>query len=418
MTLAEKILARACGREEARAGEFVVAAVDLALIHDIFAAQVFGHLEAAGVGHVFDPAKTVVVIDHLVPAPSEMAAAAHRTIRDQVARFGVGHFYDAGRGICHQLLPEMGHIRPGMLVVGTDSHTTTHGALAAAGTGIGTSEMAYTLATGRLWFRVPQTIRFELEGALSPHVSWKDVILWIAGTFGADVAQYRAVEFTGPGAAGASVASRLTVCNMAVEIGAKFGMFPADETTAAYLEACSVPAGESLRADVDARYAGVHEVRLGGLEPQVALPHNVDRVVPVGQVEGTSIQQAFLGSCTNGRLEDLRAAAAVLAGRRVHPGVRMLVAPASRVVFQEALAAGIITTLTEAGAMVLPAGCGPCFGGHGGLLAPGERCVGTHNRNFRGRMGSAQAEIYLASPETVAASAVAGSIADPRRLDE
>lgn len=418
MTLAEKILARASGRDEVRAGEFVVAAIDLALTHDIFAAQVFGHLEAAGVDQVFDPARTVVVIDHMVPAPSEMAATAHRTIREQVARFGVEHFYDAGRGICHQLLPEMGHVRPGMLVVGTDSHTTTHGGLAAAGTGIGTSEMAYALAVGHLWFRVPETIRFELEGALSPHVSWKDVILWIAGRFGSDVAQYRAVEFAGPGAAGASVASRLTVCNMAVEIGAKFGMFPADQTTAAYLEARGVPAGEPLHADADAGYAGIHRIPLGSLEPQVAQPHNVDRVVPVGQVEGTSIQQAFLGSCTNGRLEDLRAAAAVLAGRRIHPGVRMLVAPASSTVFQEALAAGIIQTLAEAGAVVLPSGCGPCFGGHGGLLAPGERCIGTHNRNFAGRMGSAQAGIYLGSPETVAASAVAGSIADPRRLEE
>lgn len=418
MTLAEKILARAAGRSEARAGEFVVASVDLALTHDIFAAQVFGHLEAAGIDRVFDPAKTVVVIDHLVPAPTAMAAETHRKIRDLVTRFGVGHFYDAGRGICHQLLPEQGHVRPGMLVVGTDSHTTTHGALAAAGTGIGTSEMAYVLATGRLWFRVPETIRFELDGTLAPGVSWKDVILLIAGRFGTDVAQYRAIEFAGPGAAGADMASRLTVCNMAVEIGAKFGMFPADQVTAAYLAARgapAAPAGEPCRPDDDARYAAVHEVPLGEVEPQVALPHNVDRVAPVGQVEGTVIHQAFLGSCTNGRLEDLRDAAGILAGRHVHPGVRLLVAPASAAVYQEALAAGIISVLAEAGATVLPPGCGPCFGGHGGLLAPGERCIGTHNRNFRGRMGSTEAEIYLASPLTVAASAVAGAIADPRR---
>lgn len=416
MTLAEKVLARASQRAEARAGEFVVAAVDLALVHDIFAPQVFGQLSAAGIERVFDSAKTVAVIDHLVPAPTEMAAEAHRRMRAQVAQFGVGHFYDAGQGICHQLLPEQGHIRPGMLVVGTDSHTTTHGALAAAATGIGTSEMAYTLAVGRLWFRVPETIRFELDGALGPHVSWKDVILSIAGRFGADAAQYRAVEFTGPGAAGASVASRLTVCNMAVEIGAKFGMFPADQATAAYLEALGAPAGERLRADDDARYLAVHEVRLDAVEPQVALPHNIDHVAPVGQVEGTPIHQAFLGSCTNGRLEDLQAAARVLAGQHVHPGVRMLVVPASSLIYREAVATGIIATLAEAGASVLPPGCGPCFGGHGGLLAPGERCIGTHNRNFRGRMGSAQAEIYLASPETVAASAVAGSICDPRRM--
>lgn len=416
MTLAEKVLARAAGREHVRAGEFVVAAVDLALTHDIFAAQVFGHLDAAGLDRVFDPAKTVVVIDHLVPAPTAMAAENHRKIRELVARFSVGHFYDAGQGICHQLLPERGHVRPGMLVVGTDSHTTTHGALGAAATGIGTSEMAYVLAVGRLWFRVPETIRFELLGELAPGVGWKDMILWIAGRFGADVAQYRAIEFTGPGAGGADMAGRLTVCNMAVEIGAKFGMFPADEVTAAYLAARGVPASEPCLPDPDASYATSHRVPLADLEPQVAIPHNVDRVAPVSQVAGTPIQQAFLGSCTNGRLEDLRAAAGILAGRRVHPGVRLLVSPASAAIYREALSAGIILVLAEAGAIVLPPGCGPCFGGHGGLLAPGERCIGTHNRNFRGRMGSAEAEIYLASPLTVAATAVAGAITDPREL--
>ena len=416
LTLAEKILARAAGRDQVRPGEFLVAGVDLALTHDIFAAQVFGHLEAAGLDRVFDPAKTVVVLDHLVPAPTAMAAENHRKIRELVDRFGAGHFYDAGQGICHQLLPERGHVRPGMLVIGTDSHTTTHGALGAAATGIGTSEMAYALATGRLWFRVPPTIRFDLSGALAPAVSWKDVILWIAGRFGADVGQYRAIEFGGPGAAGADMASRLTVCNMAVEIGAKFGMFAEDEVTAAYLAARGLPTGDPCRPDDDAEYAASYEVPLADLEPQVALPHNVDNVVPVGQAEGTPIQQAFLGSCTNGRLEDLREAAGVLAGRQVHPRVRLLVSPASAAVYQEALAAGIVATLAGAGATVLPPGCGPCFGGHGGLLAPGERCIGTHNRNFRGRMGSTEADIYLASPRTVAASAVTGSITDPRSL--
>lgn len=418
MTQAEKILARASGRDEVRAGQFVMAAVDLALTHDIFAAQVFDHLEAAGIRRLFDPAKTVVVIDHMVPAPTEMAAEAHRRIREQVRRYQVGHFYDAGRGICHQLLPEQGHIRPGTLVVGTDSHTTSHGALAAAATGIGTSEMAYVLATGRLWFQVPQTIRFEFTGALPAGLGWKDVILAIAGRYGADVAQYRAVEFAGPGAAAASVASRLTLCNMAVEIGAKFGMFPADRVTTQYLAERGLAAGEPCEADPGASYLAVHRVALDELEPQVAMPHTVDRVAPVGQLAGTPIQQAFLGSCTNGRLEDLRAAAALLSGRRIHPGVRMLVAPASAAVYAQALREGVIATLAAAGASVLPPGCGPCFGGHGGLLAPGERCIGTHNRNFRGRMGSTAAEIYLASPQTVAASALAGSITDPRRTEE
>ena len=428
MTLAEKILARASGRDKVAAGEFVVAKVDLAMTHDIFAAQVFDHLVDAGITEVFDQEHTVVVMDHLVPPSTEAAAEQHQRIREHVKRFGIENFYEAGNGICHQLLPERGHVWPGMLVVGTDSHTTTHGALGAASTGIGTSEMAYALATGTLWFRVPETIRFDLEGSLDEHASWKDVVLWIAGRFGSDVAQYRSIEFAGSSASQVSVSSRLTICNMAVEMGAKFGMFAPDEVTADYLANLEHSAGVQgwqrryeehlMEADPDASYLAVHKVPLSEIGPQVALPHEVDHVVPVGQAVGTVIQQAFIGSCTNGRLEDLEAAAAVLKGRTVHPEVRLIVAPASRWIFQEALRRGIIQILADAGASVLPAGCGPCFGGHGGLLAAGERCIGTHNRNFIGRMGSARAEIFLASPETVAASAVAGHIADPRELAE
>jgi 3-isopropylmalate/(R)-2-methylmalate dehydratase large subunit len=415
-TLAEKILARAAGRERVQPGQFVTARIDLAMTHDIFAADVFGHLVDAGVERVFDPERVVVVFDHLVPAPSEAAAATHRKIREYAHRFGVRHLYDAGSGICHQILPEQGHVTPGTLIVGTDSHTTTHGALAAAATGIGTSEMAYVLAAGQLWFRVPETIRFELAGALGPMVTWKDVILALAGRFGADVAQYRAVELGGPAAGDAGIADRLTVCNMAVEIGAKFGFFAADETTLSYLAERGHEGLEPLAPDEDASYLAVHEVDLAELEPQVALPHTVDNVRPVSELDDLPIDQAFIGSCTNGRLEDLEAAAEVLRGRHIHPRVRLLVAPASRSVFQAAARSGALETLADAGASLLPPGCGPCFGGHGGLLAPGERCVGTHNRNFMGRMGSAQAEIFLASPQTVAASAVAGRIADPREL--
>jgi len=417
MTLAEKILAAAAGRSQVSAGEFVVAEVDLALLHDIFAAQVFDLLIDCGVDGVFDPDRTVVVIDHLVPAPSPEAAELHQRIRDHVSRLGIRNFYDAGEGICHQLLPERGHIRPGMLVVGTDSHTTTYGALGAGGTGIGTSEMVYVLATGKLWFRVPETIRFEMLGDLQPAVAWKDVILYLAGRFGADAAQYRAMEFAGPAAAATSAASRLTVSNMSLEMGAKFGLFAADDVTSTYLKAHGNQPSESVAPDDDAIYEAVHEVSLSDIAPQVALPHEVDRVRPVDEVEGIDIQQAFLGSCTNGRIEDLREAAGVLAGGQVASGVRLLVAPASRRVLQEATETGVLATLVGAGASILVPGCGPCFGGHGGLLAPGERCIGTHNRNFIGRMGSPQAEIYLASPATVAASAVAGCITDPRRVE-
>ena len=416
MNLAERILARSAGRDQVAAGEFVMAEIDLALLHDIFAAQVFNLLRDTGLDQVFDPDRIVVVIDHLVPAPSEAAAAIHQSIREHISRLGITAFYDAGRGICHQLLPEHGHIRPGDLVVGTDSHTTTYGALGAGGTGIGTSDMVYALATGQLWFRVPETIRFEMTGDLMAGVSWKDVILHLAGRFGADGAQYRAIEFAGPAVAGADMSSRLTVCNMALEMGAKFGLFAADGVTDTYLRSHGGAGTEPFEPDADATYEAVHEIALSDLEPQVALPHEVDQVSPVTEVEGISLNQAFIGSCTNGRIEDLRAAAEVLAGHHIAPGMRLLVAPASRAVLGEALETGVAATLVEAGASILAPGCGPCFGGHGGLLAPGERCIGTHNRNFIGRMGSSEAEIFLASPATVAASALAGHIADPRKL--
>ncbi len=417
MTLAELILARAAGEKRVSAGEFVVADIDLAMLHDIFAAQVFDLLREVGVDNVFEPDQTVVVIDHLVPAPSAEAAALHQRIREHVSRLDIGAFYDAGEGICHQLLPERGHVRPGMLIVGTDSHTTTYGALGAGGTGVGTSDMVYALATGRLWFRVPETIRFELTGDLLPAVSWKDVILYLAGRFGADVGQYRAIEFAGPAVAKADMSSRLTVANMALEMGAKFGLFAADEVTDAYLRDHGGTGAGPFEPDPDASYEAVHEISLSGLPPQVAMPHEVDRVGPGSDVEGLTINQAFIGSCTNGRIEDLQAAAEVLDGQHIAPGVRLLVVPASRSVLQEAMRSGVLASLVDAGASVLAPGCGPCFGGHGGLLGPGERCIGTHNRNFIGRMGSAEAEIYLASPATVAASALVGQIADPRQME-
>ncbi|MDP6076665.1 MAG: 3-isopropylmalate dehydratase large subunit [Acidimicrobiales bacterium] len=416
MNLAESILARASGRDQVAAGEFVMAEIDLALLHDIFAAQVFDLLGEVGVNGVSDPDRTVVVIDHLVPAPSTAAAAIHQRIREHVSRLDITAFYDAGQGICHQLLPEQGHIRPGDLIVGTDSHTTTYGAFGAGGTGIGTSDMVYALATGNLWFRVPETIRFEMTGELTTGVSWKDVILHLTGRFGADGAQYRAIEFTGSAVTDTDMSSRLTVANMALEMGAKFGLFAADEVTDAYLRDHGGSGCDPFKPDVDATYEAVHEVPLSELQPQISLPHEVDRVSPVGEVEGITINQAFIGSCTNGRIEDLLVAAEILDGHHVAPGVRLLVAPASRTVLGEALDTGVVASLVEAGASILAPGCGPCFGGHGGLLAPGERCIGTHNRNFIGRMGSAEAEIFLASPATVAASALTGKITDPREL--
>ncbi len=417
MTHAERIFAQAAGGESVSAGEFVVADIDLAMLHDIFAAQVFDMLQEVEGDKIFDRAKVAVVIDHLVPAPSAEAAALHKRIREHVARLGIETFYDAGAGICHQLLPEGGHVRPGMLIVGTDSHTTTYGALGAGGTGIGTSDMVYALSTGRLWFRVPETIRFEMFGDLQPGVTWKDVILHLAGRYGTDGAQYKAMEFGGPAVKHADMPSRLTVANMAVEMGAKFGLFAADEVTDEYLIAQTGEGTDRYGPDPDATYEAVHEITLTDLDPQVARPHEVDNVGSVTEVEGITIDQAFIGSCTNGRIEDLRAAAAVLDGKHIASGVRLIVAPASQSVIKEATDSGVLATLVDAGATVLAPGCGPCFGGHGGLLAQGERCIGTHNRNFTGRMGHAAAEIYLGSPATVAASAIAGSIADPRTVE-
>ncbi len=417
MTMAEQILAKAAGKEAVTAGEFVVAEIDLALLHDIFAAQVFSMLSDVGVDRLHDADHTVVVVDHLVPAPSAGAAAVHEQIRSDVKRLGISSFYDAGAGICHQLLPEQGHIQPGTLVVGTDSHTTTYGALGSGGTGIGTSDMVYALATGKLWFRVPPTIRFELTGELMDGVSWKDVILYLSGLFGTDVAQYKSMEFGGPAVAKADMSSRLTVSNMAVEVGAKFGLFAADEITDAYLRDHGGKGCEPFGPEPDAVYEAVHKISLKDLTPQIALPHEVDNVTPISEVQGLKINQAFLGSCTNGRLEDLQAAAEIVKGKQVADGVRFLVAPASKDVLKEAAKTGTLNTLIEAGATILAPGCGPCFGGHGGLLGPNERCIGSHNRNFPGRMGSAEAEIYLASPASVAASAIIGTITDPRDME-
>ncbi|HET9091597.1 MAG TPA: aconitase/3-isopropylmalate dehydratase large subunit family protein, partial [Acidimicrobiales bacterium] len=300
-----------------------------------------------------------------------------------------------------QVMVEEGRVQPGDLVVGTDSHTTTYGALGAAGCGVGSSEMAYALATGELWFKVPETVLVMLEGRLAPAVTAKDLVLFLMREVGSSEAQYRSVEHGGSGADSLSLAERMTISNMGVEMGAKFSLFAA--------------AGAATARE-GARYAAIHEVDLAALSPQVAVPHHVENVVDVGDVAGLHLDQVFLGSCTNGRLEDLREAAAILRGRRIAPSLRMIVTPASSTVYRLAAEEGVLADLAAAGAIIEGPGCGPCFGGHLGLLAPGERCLGTHNRNFRGRMGSPEGEIYLGSPATAAASALAGAIADPREL--
>jgi 3-isopropylmalate/(R)-2-methylmalate dehydratase large subunit len=418
MTLAEKILARASGRETVRPDEIVVAAVDLAMSHENADLVRKSFLEI-GAPRVWDPERIVIILDHRVPAESERTAATHKAIREFVQAQGIRHFYDVGRGgICHQVLAENGHVLPGMVVVGTDSHTTTHGALGAFATGIGATEMAGVWTEGRLWFKVPSTLRILVRGEFAPWVCAKDLILHIIGRLGADGADYRAVEFDGPTIRAMTVASRMVLANLSMEMGAKVAFTPVDETLLEYLEGRTgrtIPDSPDFSPDPDARYEKVLEIDVARdvPEPQVACPHSVDNVRPLSEVRGTPVHQAVVGSCTNGRLEDLAAAAEVVRGQRVHPRTRLLVIPASQRILLEAIRLGYIQTLIEAGAMINPPGCGPCVGVHQGILAAGETCISSTNRNFVGRMGSKDSFVYLASPAVVAASAIAGEIAHP-----
>ncbi|MDI9619476.1 MAG: 3-isopropylmalate dehydratase large subunit [Candidatus Nezhaarchaeota archaeon] len=417
MTLAEKILARASGNREVAAGDYVTAKIDVAMAHE-GASWVIDELMRAGIDKVWDSERIVILFDHWAPAPTELTATMHKKVREFVKRHKIKHFYDIKAGICHQIMPEMGHVRPGELIVGTDSHTTTYGAFGAGGTGLGTTDMAVVFVTGELWFRVPETIKFQVDGSLPKYVTSKDVILKIAGKYGTEVAQYKSVEFEGSAIRAMSLASRMTLSNMTMEIGAKFALIAPDDKTISYVKSRTTKPFTPMYPDPDASYEKVYELNVSDLEPQVAFPHSVDNVKPVSEAEGVKVDQALIGSCTNGRLEDLAAAAEILKNRKVHPDVRLIVIPASREVYLEALRAGIIETLLEAGAVVCNPTCGPCMGTHLGLLAEGERCISSSNRNFKGRMGSSKSEIYLASPYVVAASAVRGEITDPRKLME
>jgi homoaconitate hydratase family protein len=402
MTLAEKILARASGRARVAPHEIVVASVDLAMSHENADLVRKAFLEI-GVPRVWDPEKIVIIFDHRIPAESEKTAATHKAVREFVRQQGIRHFYDVGRGgICHQVLAENGHVRPGMVVVGTDSHTTTHGAFGAFATGIGATEMAGVWVEGRLWFKVPSTLRILVEGNFAPWVSAKDLILFIIGKLGAAGADYRAVEFDGPAIRRMSTASRMVLCNLSMEMGAKVAFTPVEE----------------IAPDPEASYEQTLHIHLDHdvAEPQVACPHSVDNVKPVSALGEVPVHQAVLGSCTNGRLEDLEAAATILAGRRVHPHTRLIVIPASQRVYLDAMRLGYLQTLIEAGAIVNPPGCGPCVGVHQGILAAGEVCISSTNRNFIGRMGSKDSFVYLASPAVVAASAAAGRIVHPESV--
>ena len=415
LTFAEKALARKAGLEQVEPGQIVTVQPDKLLTHDNTAAiaKIFREI---GVERVARPGINVIVLDHVVPAATEGHATNHQQTRRFVAEQGITNFYDVGEGICHQVLPEKGHALPGYVIVGSDSHTPTAGAFGTFAAGIGRTEAAAVMATGEIWLMVPHSFRIVVKGQVPRGVYAKDIILHIIGDLGADGADYRSVEFAGPVIEEMSVASRMVLCNMAAEMGAKAGVVEPDDKTRAWLKGRTTVSYEDVCADPDAGYERVMEYDVGDLSPQVARPHTVDNVVPVTQVAGTRVDQAFIGTCTNGRLEDFEVAAGILRARKVAPHTRLLILPASREVLLAALAEGIVTDLVSAGAVVLNPGCGPCLGAHEGVMAPGEVTVSTANRNFKGRMGCKDSEIYLASPATVAASALTGEITDPKEF--
>ncbi|MDD2440096.1 MAG: 3-isopropylmalate dehydratase large subunit [Methanosarcinaceae archaeon] len=420
MTVSEKIFSKASGKP-VKAGDFVLADIDLAMTHDItgpLAIQGFYEImNKQAEQKVWDPEKIVIVFDHQVPADSLHAAENHIMLRKFAKEQGILN-YDVYEGVCHQVLPEKGHVRPGNLIVGSDSHTCAYGALGAFSTGIGSTDMAAVFATGKLWFKVPETLRFEIEGKLPDRVYSKDLILHLIGDIGVEGARYMAAEFSGSTLRKLPISQRMTMSNMAIEMGGKAGIIEADEVTAAYLKE-RIPAYEPdfyWKSDEDALYSELRHYDVSDLEPQVACPHNVDNVKPVSEVEGTKVDQIFMGSCTNGRFEDIQILADLMGDEPVAKGVRLLVVPASRTEYLKLMKAGYIEKLMNAGAIVESPCCGPCMGGSFGLLGAGEVGLATSNRNFKGREGSAESFVYLSSPATAGASALTGEITDPRKV--
>ena len=415
MTIAEKILARASGREKVSPNEIVMAKVDVAMSHEN-ADVVLRSFRDIGVKKVWDNEKIVILFDHRIPAESEKSAATHKRLRAFVKEQNIKYFYDMKEGICHQILPEFGHCRPGEVLVGTDSHTTTHGAFGTFATGIGATEMAGVWATGELWLKVPESIKISVSGSFKDYVSAKDLILRIIGELGSDGTNYNAVEFHGETIRNMSIASRMVLSNLSMEMGAKVAFVVPDKKTISYVQKNSDEKFEIILPDENAQYIRELNIDITNLESQVACPHSVDNVKSLKEIAGTEIHQALIGSCTNGRLEDLAIAAKILEGKTIHPDIRLLVIPASRRIYLEAIKKGFIEIFVKAGGLVLNPGCGPCLGAHQGLLAPEEVCVATTNRNFKGRMGSPESFVYLASPAIVAASAITGVISEPTEV--
>lgn len=417
MNMTEKILARHAGRGSVAAGELITCTLDMVLANDITAPPGIKELEKIG-RPPFDNTKIALVPDHFTPNKDIKTAALTKIVRDFARKYHIVHYFEVGQdaGIEHVILPDKGLVGPGMLTIGADSHTCTYGAVNSFATGVGTTDLAVAMATGEAWFKVPAAIQVELKGQKPKYVNGKDVILTLIGEIGVDGALYQALEFAGPGVAELSMTDRFTIANMAIEAGGKNGIFPFDERTRAYVEGRMKMTYEPVAPDPDATYVRTIGIDLSRLEPVVAFPHlpgNTKRVSEIGEIP---IQQVVIGSCTNGRLEDLAIAADILQGQKVHPNVRCIVIPGSQQVYLDAMAAGYLQIFVEAGAAVSTPTCGPCMGGHMGILAAGERCVSTTNRNFRGRMGHVDSEVYLAGPHVAAASAVLGRIAAPEEV--
>jgi 3-isopropylmalate/(R)-2-methylmalate dehydratase large subunit len=418
MNIIEKILARAADKHDVSSGEIVEANIHMTMTHDLTGPLAIKSFREIGAKKVWNNQKIVIILDHLVPASSIISANLHKTVRNFAEEQNIPNFYDVGfGGVCHQVMPEKGHVRPGEVIVGSDSHTCTYGAFGAFATGIGSTEMAAVFATGKLWFRVPEVIKVDVTGKFQELVTPKDMTLHIVGEIGADGAIYKGLEFGGSAIRNMSIDGRMVLCNMAVEMGAKAGIIEPDEKTLNYVKARTDKAVNPAKSDPDTTYEKTVNIDISTLEPKVAVPHSVDNVKPVSEVKETEVNQAFIGSCTNGRLEDLRSAAKILKGKKIARGVRLIVIPASQEIYLNALNEGLIKTFIEAGATIGNPNCGPCLGGHMGLLAEEEVCISSSNRNFIGRMGSTKSYVYLASPVTVAASAITGKITDPRALD-
>ena len=417
MTMTQKILAKHAGLDRVEVGQLIEARVDMVLGNDITTPVAITEFEKAGFTQVFDKDKISIVLDHYTPCKDIKSAELCLKARNFAHKHQITNFFDVGQmGVEHALLPEKGLCAPGEIIVGADSHTCTSGALGAFSTGIGSTDMAAAMATGLLWFKVPSAIKVTLKGKLQPHVSGKDVILHLIGAIGVDGALYQSLEFDGEGVASLSMDDRFTISNMAIEAGGKNGIFPVDEKTMEYINGRVNRPCEAFAADEDAEYTSEIIIDLDKLEPTVAMPHLPENTKVVSEVAGLPINQVVIGSCTNGRISDLRAAAAVMKGKKVAEHVRCIVIPATQEIVLQAMQEGLIQTFIEAGCAVSTPTCGPCLGGHMGVMAEGERTVSTTNRNFVGRMGHVTSEVILASPDVAAASAVAGCVADPRAL--